>query len=76
MEGAVEFAEEIFQMPVRIGKPLQVKGLTDYVNDPSMAVATGLLQYGKQEKDETQIILKKSEESIFKRIKAWFKGEF
>ena len=76
MEGAVEFAEEIFQMPVRIGKPLQVKGLTDYVNDPSMAVATGLLQYGKQEKDETQIIPKKSEESIFKRIKAWFKGEF
>ncbi|TKB47724.1 cell division protein FtsA [Thalassotalea mangrovi] len=48
MEGVVEFAEEIFQMPVRIGTPLNIKGLTDYVNDPSYSTVVGLLQYGIQ----------------------------
>src|SRR5690606_8072687 len=47
MEGAVEFAEEVFQMPVRLGEPLGMKGLTDYVQDPSYATAVGLLKYGQ-----------------------------
>lgn len=76
MEGAVEFAEEIFQMPVRIGKPLNIKGLTDYVSDPSMAVVTGLLQYGREAQGEAQTTPKNANESMFKRIKSWFKGEF
>ncbi len=76
MEGAVEFAEEIFQMPVRIGTPNHIKGLTDYVNDPSFAVAIGLLQYGRQSFEEQQVSQKLPTESIFNRIKAWFKGEF
>jgi cell division protein FtsA len=75
MEGAVEFAEEIFQMPVRIGTPNNIKGLTDYVNDPSFAVAIGLLQYGRQSIEE-QVSQKLPTESIFNRIKSWFKGEF
>ncbi len=76
MEGAVEFAEEIFQMPVRVGTPNNIKGLSDYVNDPSFAVAVGLLQYGRQSFDEQQIKHKEPSENIFSRIKAWFKGEF
>jgi len=75
MEGAVEFAEEIFQMPVRIGTPNNIKGLTDYVNDPSFAVAIGLLQYGRQSIEE-QVSQKLPTESILNRIKSWFKGEF
>lgn len=34
MEGVVELAEEIFHMPVRIGAPSRVKGLTDIVRNP------------------------------------------
>ncbi|WP_350338759.1 cell division FtsA domain-containing protein, partial [Acinetobacter pittii] len=33
MEGAVELAEEIFHMPVRLGVPYSVKGLTDVVRN-------------------------------------------
>jgi cell division protein FtsA len=76
MEGAVEFAEEIFQMPVRVGTPNKIKGLSDYVNDPSFAVAVGLLQYGRQSMEEQQISQKIPTESVLSRIKAWFKGEF
>ncbi|PTC01024.1 cell division protein FtsA [Thalassospira xiamenensis] len=77
MEGAIEFAEEIFQMPVRLGEPLGMKGLTDYVKDPSYATAVGLLRYGQQdlvndpqERSGADVI------GLWKRIHGWFKGEF
>ncbi|TLU66728.1 cell division protein FtsA [Thalassotalea litorea] len=53
MEGVVEFAEEIFQMPVRIGTPLNITGLTDYVNDPSYSTVVGLLHYGLQHSNQS-----------------------
>ncbi len=46
MEGVVELAEEIFHMPVSIGKPKNVAGLSDIVRNPIYATAVGLLQYG------------------------------
>jgi cell division protein FtsA len=46
MEGAVELAEEIFHMPVRIGYPQGVEGLADIVRNPVYATAVGLLLYG------------------------------
>lgn len=76
MEGAVEFAEEVFQMPVRVGKPHSVKGLAEYVDDPSYATAVGLLQYGKQNSNNKKALPKSGEESVLKRIQSWFKGEF
>jgi len=48
MEGAVELAEEVFQMPVRLGAPYAVMGLDDVVQDPIYASTVGLLQYGRQ----------------------------
>lgn len=76
MEGAVEFAEEIFQMPVRVGKPHSVKGLMEYVDDPSYATAVGLLKYTTQDFNNKKQSNKTDEESVFKRIQSWFKGEF
>ena len=46
MEGVVEFAEEVFQMPVRIAQPTDVLGLKEYVNDPASSTVVGLLHYG------------------------------
>ncbi len=78
MEGVVEFAEEVFQMPVRIAKPLNVQGLKEYVDDPAYATVVGLLHYGLQATD-TEEAKKKSTESVsglLTRLSAWFKGEF
>jgi len=44
--GVCEMAEQIFNMPVRIGTPVGVGGLTDVVNDPSYATGVGLVLYG------------------------------
>jgi cell division protein FtsA len=78
MEGVLEFAEEIFQMPVRIANPLSVQGLKEYVNDPSYSTVVGLLHYGMQATSEVNSASKKRESvgDFWSRIHAWFKGEF
>jgi cell division protein FtsA len=77
MEGVVEFAEEVFQMQVRIANPLAVQGLKEYVNDPSYATVVGLLHYGMQAFNEKG--KEKKSDGVgdwLDRIKTWFKGEF
>jgi len=44
----VEMAEQIFDMPVRIGYPRGVEGRMDEVNSPRCTTAVGLLMYGSQ----------------------------
>src|SRR5690606_10163312 len=48
VEGLVELAEEIFHMPVRLGLPQYVTGLTDVVRNPVYATGVGLLLFGNQ----------------------------
>lgn len=45
IEDIVECAKSIFGSQVRVGYPLNITGLTDYVNKPQYATALGLLQY-------------------------------
>jgi cell division protein FtsA len=46
LDGMSDFAEEILGMPVRIGYPTGVKGITQLVNGPSFATGVGLLKFG------------------------------
>jgi cell division protein FtsA len=48
LEGMPEFAEEILGMPVRIGYPVGVKGITQLVQGPQFATGVGLVKYGAQ----------------------------
>jgi len=78
MEGAVELAEEIFHVPVRLGVPQYVEGLVDVVRNPIHATAVGLLLYGK-EAAEVQADVAAAKAGIFgvfDRMKAWFQGNF
>ena len=43
LDGMVEIAEQIFDMPVRLGTPPGLGGLADHVGSPSFATAVGLL---------------------------------
>lgn len=47
IEGVVECAERVFRNQVRVGKPLEVSGLTDYVKEPYHSTAVGLLHYAR-----------------------------
>src|SRR5258708_31222018 len=48
MEGTAELAEKILQLPVRIGSPKRVGGLTDVVSNPCYSTAVGLVLMGMQ----------------------------
>src|SRR3972149_2753010 len=53
MEGAVELAEEIFHMPVRVGIPQFVSGLSDVVKNPIYSTGVGLLLFGQKQLQNT-----------------------
>ncbi len=73
MEGAVELAEEIFHMPVRLGVPQYVDGLADVVRNPIHATGVGLLLFGKESDNISSENLGGGSE-LFNRMKTWFQG--
>lgn len=77
MEGAVELAEEIFHMPVRLGVPQEFKGLADVVRNPIYSTGVGLLHYGmRHHADGNHSNPEQSRESPLIKVKRWFKGNF
>ena len=79
IEGAVDLAEEIFHMPVRLGSPQGISGLIDVVKNPIYSTAVGLLLYGQRmEKDGTsaRALAGGGEVDWVERFKNWFKGNF
>jgi len=80
MEGVVELAEEIFHMPVRVGCPQMVQGLTDIVRNPIYATSVGLLQYGMEHQGEPGSLAAGksggSTESLLSRVRAWLQSNF
>ncbi len=77
MEGVVELAEEMLQMPVRIGIPQHVTGLGEVVGNPVHATGVGLLLKGSQSSAPKRQMLQtgKAGGALGKVIK-WFRGEF
>jgi cell division protein FtsA len=78
MEGAIELAEEVFHVPVRLGLPQQVQGLTDVVRNPVFSTGVGLLLYARD-----NILPVRRGRSIgsnakttIDRMRAWFHGNF
>ena len=78
MEGAVELAEEVFHMPVRLGVPQYVQGLADVVRNPIHATGVGLLLYGKEavQARAPSSGLGSGFPSVFDRMRSWFQGNF
>ena len=52
MEGMVECAEEVLGMPVRMGFPVGVTGLTQLVQGPQYASGVGLLRFAARQLEE------------------------
>jgi cell division protein FtsA len=78
MEGAVELAEEIFHVPVRLGVPQYVEGLVDVVRNPIYATGVGLLIYGKETFQAAPIraAARAGMSGMFQKMGNWFRGNF
>jgi cell division protein FtsA len=49
LEGMAEIAEQIFDLPIRRGYPVDVRGLADHVNSPAFATGVGLVMYAHRQ---------------------------
>lgn len=70
MEGTIEVAEKVINLPARIGIPENISGLKEIISTPQYAHAVGLLRYGsmmRAYREKTGIKQKKP--SLFKRFK-------
>lgn len=81
VEGAVELAEEVFNMPVRLGIPHEVTGLKEEVISPAYATTVGLLmyarehgQYSAEQPSPSQPLT--SQVNVLSRMKDWFNKSF
>jgi cell division protein FtsA len=51
LRGARELAEQVFDLPARVGVPVGIEGLTEVVNHPRFATGVGLLrEFGEMER--------------------------
>src|SRR6202166_2931578 len=78
MEGAIELAEEVFHVTVRLGLLGQVKGLADAVQNPIYSTGVGLLLYARENAAPAArgALLGGGMGGALNRMKSWFQGHF
>ena len=78
MEGLIGLAEEILHMPVRLGAPHAVSGLTEIVRNPIHSTGVGLLQFGYRHGAHRTPAESEGGgfKAVMRRMKSWFEGNF
>jgi len=78
LEGLLEIAEQIFDLPVRRGAPVGVGGLVDLVSSSSCATVTGMLLYGaaNRSKQEAMRVPTYLIDKVSARVKGFFTDIF
>jgi cell division protein FtsA len=78
MEGAIELAEEVFHVPVRLGLPQAVNGLSDVVRNPVYSTGVGLLLYARDNAAHARRTMRpiNGAKTALDRMRAWFQGNF
>ena len=80
MDGVIELAEGVFQLPVRLGVPRFVTGLVDVVANPIYATGVGLLMYGhKAQRDQRNTEALSNGSPItgaWRKMRQWLQNSF
>jgi len=78
MEGMIDLAEEIFHLPVRLGMPKYLGGLSEVVKNPIYSTGVGLVQFGhaNQSGPKQKARTESRASAMWKKIKHWFQGNF
>jgi cell division protein FtsA len=75
LPGSVELAEQILDMPVKLGMPAGIDNLPDNMANPEYATVIGLVNYGIRN-EAGRKASKGGLKGIFKKIESWFGGNF
>ncbi len=75
LKGSADLAEQILDMPVKVGYPRGFSGLTDIINNPSYATALGLILFAGEGRGGGDIEGRGSGimENFANGLKKWFK---
>ena len=79
MPGIVELAEQVFEMPVRLGVPQGVTGLSANVADPRFSTGVGLVLHGARPEGRDAGMFNSSRENKSGRkqdIRSWISNLF
>jgi len=76
LEGMVELAEQIFDMPVRKGIPQGFSGLVDVVSTPIHSTGVGLILYGLEQLRDEKSKGGSEEKGWFRKMKNLFSQYF
>ncbi|HET9096165.1 MAG TPA: cell division protein FtsA [Candidatus Baltobacteraceae bacterium] len=70
LRGIEPMAEEVFGLPVRVGLPSAIAGLTDVLKQPEYATAIGLVLFGPNGGIDHHEYVKRSP-SFFTKVRSW-----
>ncbi|MDB6095974.1 MAG: cell division protein FtsA [Francisellaceae bacterium] len=78
MQGVVELVEEIFELPARLGIPMDIPGLNDVIKSPVYATGLGLILQGyhAQQGRGQELLSHQGFKGVWGRMKGWFQGNF
>ena len=77
LQGVIELAEEVFNMPVRVATPQYVSGLIDVIRNPIYSTGVGLLIFGNKHGDTEQNSGPfELDGSVYEKMKNWFHKSF
>ncbi len=80
LEGMVDLAEEIFHMPVRLGVPHGISGLSGVVENPIYATGVGLVMFGANKRSGKGYAHNTADiegvNGMWAKMKSWFQGNF
>jgi cell division protein FtsA len=66
LPGIEELGEQVFELPVRVGRPIGIGGLIDVVNSPMYATGVGLVIYGSR--NQCRKTFRVRDGNIFSRV--------
>lgn len=78
LPGTIEMAEEVLEMPVRLGIPAHVGGLVDVISSPIFATGVGLVLYGMSRQGKSFFRIR--DDNAFNKVRTrmvdWFNEFF
>jgi len=76
LAGLRDLAQQVLQMPVRLGTPHDLQGLTDVLESPAYATAVGLLLWGRRHSPATEPPPRRprAPNVAWQRIRDWFRA--
>lgn len=79
IEGILDLAEKVFQMPIRQGSPQNISGMTEVLHNPIYSTGVGLLLTGYQRQQDVfgkEMRVTVGMKTLWQRMKSWFQGNF